>query len=244
MSRTISPSVYNTSAPSMHVTVKPGIKITEFHVKDFWSSMTHFIGFIMSFCASLFLIQKAARTNSAVTVIAMLIFSAGLLLLYGASTAYHALDLSEKGNRILKKIDHMMISVLIAGSYTPVCLLVLPESTGIPLLVIIWSIALSGIILKACWVFCPKWVSSILYTGMGWACVFVVPMIYRCLSFGGFLWLLAGGIFYTLGGVIYALKLPAFNQRHANFGSHEIFHLFVMAGSICHFIVMYSYVLG
>lgn len=218
-------------------------KITEFHIKDFWSAMTHFIGLIMSFCASLFLMQKASATHSILNMISMFIFSMSLLLLYGASTTYHALDLSEKGNRILKKIDHMMISVLIAGSYTPVCLLVLPKNVGIPLLIVIWALALTGIILKACWVFCPKWISSVLYIGMGWACIFVIPMLYQYLSFAGFMWLLAGGILYTAGGVIYALKLASFNRKHANFGTHEIFHLFVMGGSICHFIVMYSYTL-
>lgn len=234
MSRTITPTMYASA---------PAYKITEFHIKDFWSSMTHFIGFIMSFCASLFLMQKASETHSGLNMLSMLVFSASLLLLYGASTTYHAFDLTEKGNRILKKIDHMMISVLIAGSYTPVCLLVLPQKVGIPLLIVIWALALTGIILKACWVFCPKWISSILYIGMGWACVFVIPMIYQYLSFAGFIWLLAGGILYTVGGVIYALKMPVFNMKHANFGSHEIFHLFVMGGSICHFIVMYSHVL-
>lgn len=234
MSRTITPTLYASG---------PAYKITEFHIKDFWSSMTHFIGLIMSFCASLFLMQKAAATHSSLHMTSMLVFSASLLLLYGASTTYHALDLSERGNRILKKIDHMMISVLIAGSYTPVCLLVLPSNAGVPLLVIIWSLALAGIIIKACWVFCPKWISSVLYIGMGWACAFVIPMLYRCLSFSGFMWLLAGGIFYTVGGIIYALKMPSFNMKHANFGSHEIFHLFVMGGSFCHFIMMYSHIL-
>jgi hemolysin III len=222
----------------------PSVKVTEFHVKDFWSSMTHFIGFIMSFCGTLFLLPRAARTGSLKHLIAMSVFSFSLLLLYAASTCYHALDLSPKGNRILKKIDHMMISVLIAGSYTPVCLLVLPGSVGLPLLAVIWGLAAAGILIKAFWVFCPKWVSSVLYIGMGWACIFVVPMLFKLLPLSGFMWLLAGGLFYTVGGVIYALKLPAFNSRHANFGSHEIFHLFVMAGSICHFIVMYETVLA
>ncbi len=240
MNKTLSPTVYNSCAPSYKVPSSPVAKVTEFHVKDFWSFMTHFIGLIMSFCASLFLIQKALHTGSTICAVSMLVFSVSLILLYAASSAYHALDLSEKGNKLLKKIDHMMISVLIAGSYTPVCLLVLPKTTGIPLLIVIWGIALTGIILKACWVFCPKWISSVLYIGMGWACVFIIPTLFTLLSTAGFLWLLAGGIFYTLGGVIYALKLPAFNRRHANFGSHEIFHLFVMAGSICHFIMMYS----
>ena len=106
-----------------------------------------------------------------------------------------------------------------------------------------WGIAIVGIILKAFWVFCPKWVSSVLYIGMGWTCVLAFTQILNALSPAAFGWLLAGGIIYTIGGVIYALKLPIFNNRHKNFGSHEIFHLFVMGGSMCHFIVMYAFVL-
>ena len=159
-----------------------------------------------------------------------------------ASTTYHTFDRSERINTILKKIDHMMISVLIAGSYTPICLLVLNKKTGIILLSIVWGIALIGILIKAFWVYCPKWVSSILYIGMGWTCVLAFTQIFHALSPAGFGWLLIGGIIYTVGGVIYALKLPVFNNRHKYFGSHEIFHLFVMGGSLCHYIVMYAYI--
>lgn len=136
-----------------------------------------------------------------------------------------------------------MISVLIAGSYTPICLLVLGGKTGFILLAIVWGIAIVGILIKAFWVYCPKWVSSALYIGMGWTCVLAFTQILNSMSAAAFGWLLAGGVIYTAGGVIYALKLPIFNLRHENFGSHEIFHLFVMGGSTCHFIVMYAFVL-
>lgn len=133
----------------------------------------------------------------------------------------------------------MMISVLIAGTYTPVCLIALPKNIGIPLLATVWGIALLGIILKAFWVTCPKWVSSVLYIGMGWTCVLAFTNILNSLTHSAFIWLLTGGLIYTVGGVIYALKLPIFNSKHKNFGSHEIFHLFVMGGSACHYVVMY-----
>ena len=136
----------------------------------------------------------------------------------------------------------MMISVLIAGTYTPVCLISLPKNVGYPLLAIVWGIAILGIVLKAFWVTCPKWVSSVLYIGMGWTCVLAFTQLLNSLSRASFMWLLAGGLIYTIGGVIYALKLPIFNSKHKNFGSHEIFHLFVMGGSICHFVVMYMLV--
>ena len=193
------------------------------HLKDPGSAITHFIGMLMAIFAGIPLLIKAAHEPSPIYLISLTIYLVSMILLYAASTIYHSLDISEKVNKRLKKFDHMMISVLIAGSYTPICLLVLKGTTGIILLSIVWGIAIFGILIKAFWINCPKWFSSVLYIGMGW--------------------LLAGGIIYTIGGIIYALKLPIFNSRHKNFGTHEIFHLFVMGGSICHFIVMYVFIL-
>lgn len=213
------------------------------HIKDPGSAITHFIGMLMAIFAAVPLLIKAANEPSRLYIISLTIYALSLILLYAASTTYHTFDISQKVNTVLKKIDHMMISVLIAGSYTPVCLLVLKGRIGIILLVIVWSIAIAGILIKAFWIFCPKWVSSVLYIGMGWTCVLAFTQILNNMSPAAFGWLLAGGIIYTAGGVIYALKLPIFNSKHKNFGSHEIFHLFVMGGSACHFVVMYAFLL-
>ena len=213
------------------------------HIKDPGGAITHFIGMLMAIFAAVPLLIKAANEPSQIYIISLTIYAASLILLYAASTTYHTFDVSERVNTILKKIDHMMISVLIAGSYTPVCLIVLKGRTGLILLAIVWSIAIAGILIKAFWVYCPKWVSSVLYIGMGWTCVLAFTQILNNMSPAAFGWLLAGGIIYTVGGVIYALKLPIFNNRHKNFGSHEIFHLFVMGGSACHFVVMYAFLL-
>lgn len=213
------------------------------HVKDPGSAITHFIGMLMAIFAAVPLLIKAAREPERIYIISIAIYAVSLILLYAASTTYHTFDKSPRINTILKKIDHMMISVLIAGSYTPICLLVLPRKIGVLLLSIVWGIAIVGILIKAFWVYCPKWVSSVLYIGMGWTCVLAFTQILNSMSAAAFGWLLAGGLIYTIGGVIYALKLPIFNNRHKNFGSHEIFHLFVMGGSVCHFIVMYVFVL-
>ena len=215
----------------------------KFEIKDPGSAITHFIGMLMAIFAAVPLLIKAAHEPGHLYLTALTIYAASLILLYAASTTYHTVDISEKVNTILKKIDHMMISVLIAGTYTPICLLVLDRKTGIPLLLLVWGIAIAGILIKAFWVYCPKWFSSVLYICMGWTCVLAFTQILNTLSPAAFGWLLAGGIIYTIGGIIYALKLPIFNNRHKNFGSHEIFHLFVMAGSACHFIVMYAYLL-
>ena len=213
------------------------------HIKDPGSAITHFIGMLMAIFAAVPLLIKAAHEPSRIYIGSLTVYAISLILLYAASTTYHTFDISPKVNTILKKIDHMMISVLIAGSYTPVCLLVVKVTRGITLLCIVWAFAIAGILIKAFWVFCPKWISSVLYIGMGWTCVLAFSQILNNMSSAAFAWLLTGGIIYTVGGVIYALKLPIFNSRHKNFGSHEIFHLFVMGGSMCHFVVMYAFLL-
>lgn len=212
-------------------------------VKDPGSAITHFIGMLAAACAAVPLLLKAYRQSGDTTTIASLaIFIVSMILLYAASTIYHTLDISPKVNKILRKIDHMMIFILIAGTYTPICLIVLGDKTGWNLLALVWGIAIVGILIMAFWITCPKWFSSAIYIAMGWACVLAFTKIFYALPSAGFGWLLAGGIIYTIGGVIYALKLPIFNNRHQNFGSHEIFHLFVMGGSLCHYIMMYRFV--
>ena len=212
-------------------------------VKDPGSALTHFIGMIMAAIAALPLLAVAARHDSYHAVAAFAIFAGSMILLYAASTIYHTFNISEKMNKILRKADHMMIFILIAGSYTPICVIPLKDTVGYPLLALVWTVAIIGMILKGCWINCPKWLSSVIYIGMGWLCVLAFVPIFHNLPRAGFGWLLAGGIIYTIGGVIYALKLPIFNNKHKYFGSHEIFHLFVMAGSACHFVVMYAFVL-
>lgn len=210
--------------------------------KDPGSALTHFIGWMMALLAAVPLLIKASHSPDPVHLISLGIFIVSMICLYGASTIYHTLDISAKVNKRLKKLDHMMIFILIAGTYTPVCIIAIGGKVGISLLAIVWAIAIIGIIFKAFWVTCPKWISSVLYIGMGWTCVLAFTQILNALSPAAFGWLLAGGIIYTIGGIIYALKLPIFNSKHKNFGSHEIFHVFVMAGSICHFILMYRYI--
>lgn len=211
-------------------------------IREPGSAITHFIALMMALFASVPLLVKAGLSSRKQDFTAMLIFMLSMVLLYGASATYHSVNLSGRPLRIFRKLDHMMIFVLIAGSYTPVCLIVLGGKQGYTLLTIVWSIAAAGMLIKAFWITCPKWFSSVLYIAMGWVCLFVFGQLLDTLPLPAFLWLLAGGIIYTVGGVIYALKLPIFNAKHAGFGSHEIFHLFVMAGSVCHFIFMYNYV--
>ena len=215
------------------------MKIT---IREPGSAITHYIGMMLAMIAAVPLLIKATYSQDVKHVIAMLIFIISMILLYGASTLYHSVNLTGNALKIFKKIDHMMIFVLIAGSYTPVCMLVLDKAQGYPLLALVWGTAIAGMIMKLFWVTCPKWVSSVVYIAMGWECIFVFRPLLDTLPVGAFVWLLVGGIIYTVGGVIYALKIPVLDKIHKYFGLHEIFHLFVMGGSFCHFMFMYLYV--
>lgn len=211
-------------------------------IKDPGSAITHFIALVACMLMTTPLLVKVAMVGAdGLEVFSYGVFMTSAVLLYAASTAYHTFDISATVNAVLKKLDHMMICVLIAGTYTPICLTALAGPKGYKLLAIVWSFAVLGMVFKLFWTNCPKWVSSVIYIVMGWSCVYAMPQIIETLPLGGFLWLLAGGIFYTVGGVIYALKLKAFDDRFNNFGSHEIFHLFVMGGTACHYVFMFCY---
>lgn len=212
------------------------------HIKEPGSALTHFIALVACVSSAGPLLIRGAEHNVGITaMICYVAFLVGATLLYTASTCYHTFDLSPRGNQILKKFDHMMIPMLIAGTYTPASLLGLGGKSGVYLLIFVWSFAIGGMIMKLFWVNCPKWVSSALYIGMGWSCVLAIPSLYRILPLGGFLWLLIGGILYTIGGVIYAFKFDLFRNRFSCFGTHEVFHLFIMGGTFCHYVFIYFY---
>lgn len=211
-------------------------------LRDPGSAITHIIAFFLTMGGTLPLLIKAATIGTA-DFWSMLIFGLSMMTLYAASGIYHSVILPAPKIKIFRKIDHSAIFILIAGSYTPICVLVLQPRFGYPMLIAIWSLALLGIVVKFLWITCPKWFSSVIYIAMGWMCIFCMKPLIKAITPAAFRWLLIGGIIYTIGGIIYALKLPIFNSRHKNFGSHEIFHLFVMGGSLCHFIFMYTYVI-
>lgn len=210
-------------------------------IREPGSAITHFAGFILVLIGSGPLITRASLYGSSLTVISLLTFILSAALLYAASTAYHTIVADKKTTRIFKKIDHMMIPILIAGSYTPFCLITLRENGGHIVFAAIWGMALLSIILKAFWVTCPKWISSAVYLAMGWVCIFVIVPLAQHLPLAAFILLALGGIFYTVGAVIYAMKMKRFNEIHPYFGSHEIFHVFIMLGTLCHYLIMYGY---
>ena len=211
-----------------------------FHLKDPGSAITHFFGLVCAVPAMpALMIHGAGKGYDTPAMAALAVFLLSVIGLYAASTAYHAFDLEHGRNRILTKLDHIMIFFLIAGTYTPICAISLAGEGGRSLLLGVWAVALAGLVLKLCWVYHPKWLSSVLYIGMGWLCLIKLPVLWASLPRAGFLWLLAGGVLYTVGGVVYALKLEKLNALHPHFVSHEIFHLFVLGGSVCHYLTMF-----
>ncbi len=173
-------------------------------------------------------------------VVAFTIFGLSQIALYTASTLYHSLPLTPAGIAKLRRIDHMMVFVLIAGTYTPICLVVLGGGWGWGMLAVVWSLAIAGLVLKSRWMHAPKWLSTGIYLLMGWAAVVAAPVLFHRLPSGALFWLLAGGIIYTVGAVIYALKRP--NPIPGVFEAHALWHLFVLGGSACFFWMIVRYV--
>lgn len=209
-------------------------------VKDPVSALTHFIGALLSLVAVTSLVAKGYFMGSYVYMFAFGIFGSSLVLLYTASTVYHIVERPKFMELWLKRIDHMMIFVLIAGTYTPVCLIPLQAATGnkmgIIVLAIVWSVAILGIFLKIVWLDAPRWVSTAQYILMGWIALIAIIPLFKTMTTTGFVLLLVGGIIYTLGGIIYGTKWPKLTGKW--FGFHELFHLFVMGGSLCHYLMI------
>ncbi|HOE57473.1 MAG TPA: hemolysin III family protein [Bacillota bacterium] len=210
-------------------------------VKDPVSGFSHLAGAILSAIGLYFLVRYAATNGTVWHIVSFSIFGASLILLYTASSVYHLLIVCEKSTKILRKIDHMMIYVLIAGTYTPVCLIPLRGGWGWSLLISIWGIAMTGIILKILWLDAPRWLYTLFYVLMGWLIIVAFVPLINALPAAAMLWLIAGGLLYTIGAIIYGTKWPRLKSKV--FGFHEIFHIFVLYGSFCHFWLMLRYVL-
>ena len=209
--------------------------------KEITSALTHLGGAIFGVIDLILLLNIAVKSSSLITIASFLVFGLSVIFLYSTSCVYHFIDSSKKKAKlIMRKLDHIMIFVLIAGTYTPICLLILSKDIGYKLLFVVWSITIIGAFIKIFWINAPRWVSAGLYLGMGWLSIFVFMPLIKSMAAGGIFWLCLGGLLYTVGGVIYGLKKPAIDKLW--FGFHELFHLFVLAGSFCHFMMMYYYV--
>ncbi len=216
-------------------------------IKDPVSGFTHLAGAIASVVGLVFLIIMAAfySNEKAWDIVSFTIFGVGLILLYTFSSLYHLLNVGETATRVLRKFDHIMIYILIAATYTPICLGPLRGGWGWSIFGIVWGLAVIGTVLTATWINAPRWLTTSIYLAMGWTVIIAIyPMITifnELNALSSLWWLLAGGIFYTIGAVIYGLKWPPLKNKY--FGFHEIFHIFVMLGSLCQYWFIIKYIL-
>lgn len=211
------------------------------HMKEPGNTITHLIGALLSVAGLVYMIYLAVKEQNGFYLAGGLIFGISLIALYSASTIYHWIPGSERLSSILRKIDHAMIYVLIAGTYTPICLITLKGITGTALLIGVWTLAITGIVVKFFWMSAPRWLYTGFYLFLGWLAVFFIYPIYKSMPVAGFICLVTGGVLYTVGSIIYAKKSEAL--RLARLGFHEIFHLFILAGSAFHFIMVSRFVM-
>jgi len=218
----------------------PRSRRTKKRLREPINGFTHAAGGLLAAVGLSVLLATAARAGRLDQIVAFGVFGLSLVALYATSTLYHLLPLSPSGVARLRRLDHMTIFVLIAGTYTPFCLLALDGGWRWGLLGLIWSLALCGVLLKVFWMDAPRWLSVVLYLGMGWVAVIAAPALFRAVPPGGITWVLGGGLVYSAGALVYGLKRP--NPVPGVFGFHEVWHLFVLAGSACHFWAVLRYI--
>ena len=193
------------------------------------NGFTHFIGIIFAVIATILLLDISLNPYKPYHFISFSVFGFGMIMLYTTSTLYHWLKLSDAGIMKLRRADHIMIFIYIAATYTPVCIVALKGTLGWSLLIAVWFVALVGVIIKIFWMNAPRWLSTFIYILMGWLAVIVIYPLVNAIQIGALIWLSIGGLFYTIGAVIYALKKP--DPYPGILGFHEIFHLFVLLGT-------------
>jgi hemolysin III len=199
-------------------------------VREPFNAGSHLVGLFLAGAGTWFLLRGA---DDSTQLLAFAVYGGTLILLYAASTVYHGLPLGQAGLRRLRTLDHIAIYFLIAGTYTPVALITLRESGGPALLAANWAIAAAGIPFKIRWLDAPVWISTGSYLGMGYLALAAVVPLGRAVGAGGLTWLVAGGIAYTIGAVVYARERP--DPLPGRFGHHGLWHVLVLTGSACHF---------
>ncbi len=222
------------AAGSFRITSKQQVARQYTLGEEIANAITHGIGAGLAIAALVLLIVRAVGDGAGVYLAAALVYGIALLLEYLMSTLYHALA-PEGAKRVFKVLDHSGIYLLIAGTYTPYCLITLWPVGGLWLFIGIWAMALLGIVFEAFWTFRPRWVSAAIYVIMGWCIIAFVPSLFSLMDPVGFWLLVAGGLSYTCGAIFYIFKKVRY--------MHSVFHLFVLAGSILHFFSIFFFVL-
>ncbi|OPY59631.1 MAG: hemolysin-III related [Pelotomaculum sp. PtaU1.Bin035] len=209
-----------------------------FKMREPASAWTHFITFIGAIVGLVFLV--IVTRNNVSKLITMTVYGISIILLYGASSLYHWVKTTPQKNLIFKKLDHVAIYLLIAGSYTPVFFYGLTGTWKWTMIIAVWVLAITGILLKMWFILAPRYISASFYVTLGWIALVPILQLLNNLPIGAIVLMIAGGVVYTMGAVIYATK--CFDFFPNRFGFHEIFHLFIIAGSIIHFIMMVQYI--
>jgi hemolysin III len=202
------------------------------------NGLTHLFAALLA-CIGVVILVVASR-GDLLKQSSLAVYGVSLVALLSASAAYHLVKASPGTIRWLRKLDHSAIYLLIAGTYTPVCINLLSGFWKWGILGIIWGIALLGIVVKIFWIDSPRWLSAAIYLGMGWLAVIGGRELLASLPPGAFTWLAAGGLMYTLGAIVYITK--TFNFLPGVFGFHEVWHLFVIGGCFCHYMLMLLYI--
>lgn len=212
------------------------------YIREPINGLTHLAGAFLAAIGLIMMVIKGISAQvSTISLVSLIIFGVSMILLYSASATYHMVIGSDQLIAWLRRLDHSMIYILIAGTYTPFCIISLNGTLGWTILGIIWLIAISGILFKLIWFHSPRWLSTALYILMGWLIIFAIVPLSANLATNGLILLIAGGIIYTLGGIIYATKPKWLESKYLGF--HEVFHLFILTGSFTHFLAVYSYLI-
>lgn len=209
-----------------------------FNKVEFISSISHILFGFVSFFLSILLIKKAIGGNDPLIIFSISIFGISVALLYFSSGIYHLVPRSSVLKYFFKKLDHIMIFVLISGSYTPFCLNVIKGVAGWTMFISLWVITIFGIFFKIFWIHAPRILYTSIYLIMGWVGIAAIYPLYTKLTVTSIEWLIAGGLLYTIGAIIYAFKKP--DPFPGIFGFHEIWHVFVILGTSSHFVAIFS----
>jgi hemolysin III len=198
----------------------------------------HLWAFAVSVAAGTVLVCVVAATRGAEAALATSIYAVTVCLLFGISATYHRVNWTRPSRHaLLARLDHSMIFVFIAGTYTPFAVLAMPERTGRIVLAVVWLGALAGVLLKTSWITAPRWLGVPLYLGLGWVAVFVLPSLFTHGGVATFVLVIVGGLIYTFGGIVYGLKRP--DPWPRTFGYHEVFHLCTIVAATCHMVAVW-----
>ena len=205
--------------------------------REITSSLTHFFGAVTALAGTVKMVRVSLIRGGTAALVSVLVFGASMTLLYSTSSIYHwCCAVKARAEMLMQRLDHMAIFLLIAGTYTPICIVALGRPLGYIMLALVWGAAAAGLFMKIFWMNAPVWLSCAVYITLGWLALFFAVPLARALTIPEMVWLTAGGVLYTAGALVFGFERP--RLKLSWFGPHELFHLFVIGGSVCHYITI------